>query len=376
MSSDTVDRKKYNRTKLILSLVSTIIGITFILTIVLSGFSSAMNRYVESLFGNIYLQLLSFVIIIGFIESILTFPLSYYSGFRMEHQYGMSNQTFFQWMKENLKGASVGAVIGLPLLLVFYYCLITFQDNWWLPVATVFFLFSVLLARIAPTLIFPLFYKFKPIENESLKNKLVQLCSGVNMKIAGIFEFNMSKTTKKANAAFAGIGKSKRIILADTLLEHFSEEEIEVVFAHEVGHYYHKHIAKSILLSIVSIFLGLFVTSHFYKLLLPVFGFASIADIAALPLLGLLLMLFGFVTGPINNALSRAYERQADAYALNKTKNKTAFIGAMQRLSVMNLADDDPHPLVEFLFYSHPAISKRIRAAESFTLSNATDSQI
>lgn len=366
MSSETIDRKKYNRTKLILSLFSSVLGIVFILAIVMSGFSRMLSDYVKLAFDTIYLQLIGFVVIIGFMESALTFPLSYYSGFRMEHRYGMSNQTFLQWMKENLKGMAVGAVIGLPLLLIFYYCLNVFQDLWWLPVAAVFFLFSVLLARIAPTLIFPFFYKFKPIENESLKKKLVQLCSGVNPQIAGIFEFNMSKTTKKANAAFAGIGRSKRIILADTLLESFSEDEIEAVFAHEVGHYYHKHITKSILLSTVSIFSGLFITSYVYKLLLPVLGFTSITEIAALPLLGLLLMLFGLVTGPINNALSRAHERQADAYALNKTRNKAAFISAMQRLSVMNLADEEPHPWIEFLFYSHPAISKRIRAAESF----------
>ena len=368
MTSDTVNKKKYNRIKLVLSLTGTIVGIAFILGIVLSGFSLSLSRYIGTITENPYLQLLLFVAAIGFLESMLTFPLNYYSGYRMEHQYGMSNQTFFQWMKENMKATAVGAVIGLPLLLIFYFCLNIFQENWWLPAATVFFLFSVLLARIAPTLIFPLFYKFKPIENESLKNKLTRLCSGVNMTIAGIFEFNMSKTTKKANAAFAGIGRSKRIILADTLLKNFSEDEIEVVFAHEVGHYYHKHIVKSILLSIVTIFAGLYIAAYFYKQSLPVFSFTSITDIAALPLLGLILMFFGFLTGPINNALSRAYERQADAYALNTTKNKHAFITAMQRLSTMNLADEEPHPLVEFLFYSHPAISKRVRAAEAFNV--------
>jgi STE24 endopeptidase len=366
---NTIDKKKYNRIKLILSLAGTLIGVAFILAIVLCGFSLSLSRIIGTFSENMYLQLLLFVVVIGIIESILTFPLNYYSGYRMEHEYGMSNQTFFQWMKENLKGTAVGAVIGLPLLLIFYYCLNVFQDNWWLPVAAVFFFFSVLLARMAPTLIFPLFYKFKPIENESLKNKLIKLCSGVNMTIAGIFEFNMSKTTKKANAAFAGIGKSKRIILADTLLESFSEEEIEVVFAHEVGHYYHKHIIKGILLSLVTIFAGLYVSAYFYKQWLPIFGFTSITDIAALPLLALILMIFGFLTGPINNALSRAYERQADTYALNTTKNKQAFISAMQRLSTMNLADEEPHPVVEFLFYSHPAISKRVRAAESFVIS-------
>ena len=368
MTTDTVNKKKYNRIKLILSLTGTIIGVAFILVIVWSGLSVYLSRYIGTISENTYLQLVLFVVAIGAAESVLTFPLDYYSGYHMEHRYGMSNQTFFQWMKEKLKGTLVGAVIVLPLLLVFYFCLNVFQDNWWLPVAAVFFLFSVLLARVAPTLIFPLFYKFKPIENESLRNKLLRLCSGVNMTIAGIFEFNMSKTTKKANAAFAGIGRSKRIILADTLLESFSEEEIEVVFAHEIGHYYHKHIIKSILLSIVTIFAGLYVSAYIYKQLLPVFGFTSITDIAALPLLGLILMLFGFLTGPINHALSRAYEREADAYALIQTKNKDAFISAMRRLSEMNLADDEPHPVVEFLFYSHPAISKRILMAESFKL--------
>ncbi len=362
------DRKKYNRIKLMVSFTETLLVIGFILAIILTGWSRDVSRYAASVSANPYFQLVYFVILLGIARSVLTWPLNFYTGFYLEHRYGMSNQTFVQWILENLKGTGVGAAIGLPLLVIFYYCLNVFQDNWWLPVAAVFFLFSVVLARVAPTLIFPLFYQFKPLQNESLKNKLVGLCSDVSPAIGGVFEFNMSKTTKKANAAFAGIGRSKRILLADTLLENFSEEEIEVVFAHEVGHYYHKHIVKSLLLSIVIIFSGLYVTSYFYKLLLSAFDFSMITDIGALPLLALLLMGFGFITGPLTNALSRAYERQADAYALRKTKNKTAFIGAMRRLSEMNLADDAPHPVVEFLFYSHPAISKRIRAAENFDI--------
>ncbi len=366
MNNSDSDKKRYNRIKLILSLTGSAISIAFIAYIAFSGMSQSLSRYVASFSDNIYIQLTLFIGVIGVMESILTFPLNYYSGFRLEHKFGLSNLTLSGWLWENTKGLAVGITMVTPLLLVFYYCLNAFQEHWWLPVAVVFFLFSVLLARVAPTLIFPLFYSFKPITNVSLRDKLTRLTSAVNLSVAGVFEFNMSKTTKKANAAFAGIGRSKRIILADTLLENFSEEEIETVFAHEVGHYYYGHITKSLLLSIITIFGGLYAAARIYSYLLPHFGFNYVTDLAALPLLGIVLTVFGIVTTPIQNALSRLYERQADAYALKATGNKEAFIGAMKRLSEMNMADDEPHPLVEFLFYSHPAISKRIRAAETF----------
>jgi STE24 endopeptidase len=260
----------------------------------------------------------------------------------------------------------VGIAISVPVVLLFFYFLRTLQDLWWLPVGVALFLFSVILARLAPILIMPLFYKFRPLEDGPLKERIVNLCCSVGMRVGGAFTFNMSKNTKKANAGFTGIGKSKRVILGDTLMEKFTNDEIETVFAHELGHYQHGHIWKGIIVGSVSIFLGLFITAQLYRLSLSSFGFQRIDDIAALPLLTLWLALFGLITSPLINTISRKYEYQADRYALGKTKNHAAFTSAMKKLAEMNLADMTPNPIIEFLFYSHPSIDKRIRKPQAY----------
>jgi STE24 endopeptidase len=295
---------------------------------------------------------------------VVSFPLSFYSGFILEHRYHLSNQTFLQWLWEHTKAMLVSVPIAVPLALLFYFFLHTYQELWWLPVATSMFIVSIALSKIAPVFIMPLFYKFTPLENETLKERILLLCKNTKMNITGIFTFNLSKTTKKANAGFTGIGKSKRIILGDTLMQHFSNDEIETVFAHELGHYVHGHIWKNILVGTMSIFLGLLITSRLYSLSLGWFGFSAVDQLAALPLLVLWLGVYSLATSPLSNMLSRKYEYEADRYAINKTGNAPAFTSTMKKLAEMNLADTAPHPLVEFLFYSHPSIEKRIRAAE------------
>jgi len=267
-----------------------------------------------------------------------------------------------------MKGLAVGLVLGIPLLLAFYYILRNFGNNWWLVLGIFIFFFSVIIGRIAPVLIMPLFYKFKPIENESLKRRISDLCEKANVKIKGIFVFDMSKNTKKANAAFTGLGKSKRIILGDTLIEKFSEEEIEVVFAHEIGHYKKKHIYKLMTFSTIMTFAGLYITSVLYSNSLAYFKFNSIYEIAALPLMALLLSLYGLITTPISNFLSRKYEWQADTFALDTSLNREAFISSMEKLAVHNLADKTPNKIIEFLFHSHPSLSKRIEFAKSYNI--------
>ncbi len=258
----------------------------------------------------------------------------------------------------------VGIPLMVPILLALYFCLRNFSSLWWIPAGTAVFFFSVLLARLAPVLIFPLFYKFRPLEEGDLKNRIVALCQKVGMKVSGVFVFNMSKNTKKANAAFTGVGKSKRIILGDTLVANFTDDEIETVFAHELGHFKLRHIWLMMVIGAVSTFVGLFLTSVLYETSLTWFGFASIDTIAALPLLGLWLGLYSLVTAPLSNMISRAHERAADLYAIQTTGKKTDFVNALLKLSRVNLSDASPHPLVEFFFYSHPSIEKRVRAVE------------
>ncbi|MDZ7766585.1 MAG: M48 family metallopeptidase [Melioribacteraceae bacterium] len=226
------------------------------------------------------------------------------------------------------------------------------------------FIVSVVLAQIVPIVILPIFYKVSPIENEELKESIVRLAKEVGMKVENVFSFNMSKNTKKANAAFTGLGKTKRIILGDTLLDNFSKEEIETVIAHELGHYKYKHIVKNIIIGTVFSFLTLFLIATLYEVSLSWFGFESITKIAALPILSLWGMLIGLIQSPIGNIISRKYEYQADEYAVKATDNPEIFKNTLTKLNEQNLGDDTPHPFVEWFFYSHPSIKNRVKAID------------
>ncbi|MFQ5771215.1 MAG: M48 family metallopeptidase [bacterium] len=361
----TAKAKKYNRIKLTLSLIEMALSFTILVALLLAGWSKDFDQIAHRFSASPYIALFIFGALVGLVETVLLFPLGFYSSYILEHKFGLSNQTIWRWLWEEFKGFAVGLVLLTPMVLIFYFFLRNFGDLWWLPVAATVFFFSVLLARIAPILIFPLFYRFEPLPDSDLKTKILELCQKVGMRVEGVFKFNMSKNTKKANAGFTGLGKTKRIILGDTLLDKFNDDEIETVFAHELGHYAKGHIWKGILIGLVSNFAGLYITSVLYKISLPVFGFESIEQLGALPLLALFLTLFGLVTMPIQNAISRRYERQADTYAVQLTGKREAFVLALKKLSEQNLADPDPNPVVESLFYSHPAIKKRVALVKS-----------
>ena len=358
--------KKYSRTHQILSLTGSIIFFAVLIILIFTGLSKEIENIAFNYTSNNYLALLIFLGIIGVGQGLINFPLDFYSGYILEHKYDLSNQTITGYFKEKLKGFVLGLFIGIPLMFAFYYILSNSGEMWWLVLGIVMFTFSILLGRIAPTVIMPLFYKFVPVENEDIKNRLLELCKKTGVKVQGIFTFDMSKNTKKANAAFTGMGKSRRIILGDTLMNNFSVSEIETVFAHEVGHYTKRHILKMMTVSTLVTFLGLFITAKLYEASLGYFGFTSINEIAALPLLFLYLSLYGLVTTPISNIQSRMYEWEADTFALETTKDKVSFVSAMEKLAEQNLADKTPNKVIEFLFHSHPSLEKRIQFGRDF----------
>jgi len=368
ITSDERDRraKKYSRTHQILSLTGSIIFFAVLIILIFTGLSKEIENIAFNYTSNNYLALLIFLGIIGVGQGLINFPLDFYSGYILEHKYDLSNQTITGYFKEKLKGFVLGLVIGIPLMFTFYYILSNSGEMWWLVLGIVMFTFSILLGRIAPTVIMPLFYKFVPVENEDIKNRLLELCKKTGVKVQGIFTFDMSKNTKKANAAFTGIGKSRRIILGDTLMNNFSVSEIETVFAHEVGHYTKRHILKMMTVSTLVTFLGLFITAKLYEASLGYFGFTAVNEIAALPLLFLYLSLYGLVTTPISNIQSRMYEWEADTFALETTKDKVSFVSAMEKLAEQNLADKTPNKIIEFLFHSHPSLEKRIQFGRDF----------
>jgi len=229
------------------------------------------------------------------------------------------------------------------------------------------FFISVVLSQIFPILIFPIFYKISPVENENLKERIKSLAKNAKLKVENVYKFNMSKNTKKANAAFTGLGKTKRIILGDTLLDNYTEDEIETVIAHELGHYKKKHIIKNIFIGTASSFLTLYIIAFLYSASLSWFSFDSIAQVSALPLLALWSMLIGLIQTPLGNILSRKFEFEADEYAVMETKNPAAFIKTLEKLTDQNLGDKEPHPFVEWFFYSHPSIKNRINAIDKFS---------
>ncbi len=365
-----MDSKKYNNIKLGFSIGEGILSFILILLFVMTGLSLGLQNYINSFTSNSYLLFLLFTIVTGVAGAIIFSPLNFYTGFYLEHKFNLSNQSFIKWIWEGAKGVAVSSVIGIPMLLIFYYTLNKFGNLWWLPFAIVLFLISVILARVVPIIILPLFYKVTPIDDEDLKSRINRLAKDAGIKVENVYKFNMSKNTKKANAAFTGIGKSKRILLGDTLLENYTKDEIETVIAHELGHYKKKHIIKNIIIGTAASFITLFLISYFYKISIYWFGFDKITIVAALPILSLWIMLIGLVQTPLTNILSRKYEYEADEYAASSTRKPAAFKSTLEKLTEQNLGDKDPHPFVEWFFYSHPSIKKRINALEEFVGKN------
>jgi len=358
------NEKQYNKIKLRLSIIDLVLDLLLVTVLAFSGISVFIAG-LASVTGNIYVDFLVFIMIIGVCFSLIGLPFDFYGSYIIEHRFGLSNQTIFKWIWERVKSTLVGLLIGVPVSLVFYFLILRMGDIWWIYFSCFIFIISVFLARIAPVVIFPLFYKFTKLEDDDLRSRLELILSEVKIDIKCIFSFNMSKNTKKANAGFTGLGKSKRIILSDTLLEKFTPEEIAVVFAHEAGHYKHRHIIKNIIFSTVIIFASFYICSLLHSFTIKSMGFEHIYTLAALPALVFYLTLAGLIMMPVTNSISRKYEFQADEYAIKITSDIDSFVSTMEKLAEINLADKDPHPVVEFFLYSHPSIKRRIEFAKT-----------
>ena len=360
--------KEYARIRRRLWVVDTLFSTLYFLAWIYLGWAISLRAWLTdhwSLFTNPWFLVPVFVFIFGGIYSLLNLPLGYYSGFILPHRFGQSNQTFKDWIVDQLKGLALGAPLGLILLELLYLALRVTGDLWWLWVAGGLLVFNVLLINLAPILIMPLFNKYVPLgdEHQELAERLLKLAERAKTKVRGVFKFDMSKRTKSANAALTGIGNTRRIVLGDTLINEFSTDEIETVLAHELGHHVHRDIPVLVTFGILSTTLGLYLASLGLNWAIGTFGFTSPADIAALPALGLIFGIYDFFTMPLNNAISRWREGMADSYALQATGKHEAFASAFTRLANQNLGEIDPEKWVVFMFYSHPPLGERIEKA-------------
>jgi STE24 endopeptidase len=222
------------------------------------------------------------------------------------------------------------------------------------------------MTKLAPVLVMPMFYKFRPLERESLRARLVALSERAGVPVLGVYEWGLGEKTRRANAALVGTGRTRRIIVSDTLLGEYSEDEIEVVMAHELGHHVHRHIRAALVAESALIVAALFAAAAALNASWRGLGLAGPSDVAGLPLLLLTGGTVMLAASPLVNALSRRNERRADLYALEMTGQPAAFISAMKRLAAQNLAEEDPARTVTWLFHTHPPVSQRIEAARQF----------
>ncbi len=313
------------------------------------------------------LAVLFYVLILSVLGKLLGLGFDIYS-FQLEHQYQLSNQKLISWIWDELKGWLVGFVIALILVELVYFTIRMSPEYWWLIAWAVFVVLFVFFAQIAPVVLFPLFYKFKPLENEELKARLVRLSERAGTRVRGVYEWKLSEKSKKANAALTGLGRTRRIILADTLLDNYTSDEIEAILAHELGHHVHKHIFKAIVVQAGVTFAGFWIASEVLQAAVPHFSFLGheLHDFANFPLLALVSTVLSFLLMPALNAYSRYNERQADRYAWTSIAGIGPFVTSMNKLASQNLAERNPSPFVEWFFHSHPAIYKRISAAEAW----------
>jgi STE24 endopeptidase len=358
--------KVYARIERRLTIADMLFGGVYALAWLVFGWAVGLQRILETQTANPWLLVPLFALVFGGIYFLTGLPLSYYSGFVLPHRFGQSVETLRGWIGDQLKSLLISLPIGFILLEIVYALLRAAPDTWWLWVAIVLLAFQVLLANLAPVLIMPLFYKFIPLGEEyaGLSARLMRLAERAHTRVQGVYQFDMSRRTKSANAALTGLGSTRRIILGDTLLKEFSEDEIETVLAHELGHHVHRDIPIGIAVETVITLLGLFLAAQVLNLGSGLAGLAGPADPASLPLLALVFGLYGVITMPLTNAYLRYRERRADEYALEATANGSAFASALTRLANQNLAEADPERWVEVMFYSHPALSKRIAMAQ------------
>jgi STE24 endopeptidase len=297
---------------------------------------------------------------------LIELPIAFYQGFLLEHRYGLSTQSASQWAGDHLKGVVLSLVFGASMASAIYAALRYSPEWWWLLSAAL--LSGVLLAvtHLAPVVLLPLYYRVTPLDRPALTARLQALGARTGTPVAGVFEWRMSGHTRKANAALAGLGGTRRILLSDTLLADYSDDEIEVVLAHELSHHAHHDLWRSMGVQIAMLVTGFFVAHLALRAWAEPLGLRGEADPAGLPLLLLFSACWAFLWLPASNAVSRAHERRADRFALDATRNPSAFISAMRRLSQQNLAEDDPPPLAAWLFHSHPSIRERLQAARTW----------
>ncbi|MCG8586511.1 MAG: M48 family metallopeptidase [Pirellulales bacterium] len=308
------------------------------------------------------LRLMALVSIVVALHVLVSLPLSFYSGFVVEHRFGLSKQSFGRWLTRHLKMDALTIAFQAVTFAGLYWLIWTTGSVWWLIAAVFFFLIGTVMSQLLPLFI-PLFNKLTKIDDDELAARMDQLAQGTGLSIEGVYNIELSSDTVKAQAMLAGLGPTRRVILGDTLLDHYSHDEIEVVLAHEVGHHVHRHIYKFLLIGAAYSVGGFLLCDIIVGRWAASVG-GTLGDVFTAPMLMWVFGTFMMVIEPVNNFIGRVFERQCDRYALDRTGLKDAFVTAFQKLAIQNKDDPNPHRLEVVLFHDHPPIAERIAMAQ------------
>jgi Zn-dependent protease with chaperone function len=375
VQADSPEAHRYNRIRRWLGVADFVVGFLFLVVLLVTRWSDWLRDLAYRMgFRNYSLSVFMYLLLLLLISKALGIGLDYY-GFRLERRFKLSTQRFRSWMWDEVKGFLVGLAIGGIVVEVLYFTIRQWPQNWWVLAWALFMGLFVLLAQLAPVVLFPIFYKFEPLEDEDLRRRLVVLSERAGTRVRGVYRWRLSEKSKKANAALTGLGATRRIILADTLLDNYTPEEIEAVLAHELGHHVHRHILKSIFVQAAITLFGFWAANWTLHYAVDQHRFEELSDFANLPLLALVSVALSFLLMPALNAYSRFNERQADRYAFESIASVEPFISSMNKLAEQNLAERTPSKWVEWFFHSHPAISRRLAAAREWGRAQNVDPQ-
>jgi STE24 endopeptidase len=355
--------RKYNQLCRRLVFLELGVGVVLLLALLLTGASAKLAKFLAL---PLPWSAVLYLLILAASYGVILAPLSYYQDFVLPHRYSLSTQNLSGWLRDKTKAVVLELLLGLCIVIVIYWLMESFPALWWLAAGLIMILLSLLLNWLTPILFIPLFFKLRPLENSELKDRLGNLARRANVNISDALSLDLSSKATTANAMLAGWGKSRRVIISDTLLEGYSEDEIEVSLAHELGHYLHHDIAKLIAIQAVTFLLAFYLADLALKAGVVLFSFQGISDIAALPWLILILAVFMLVLQPLLNWYKRGVELVADETALELSNNPQAFVSLMTKLTDQNLQEAEPGRWAKFLFYDHPLYSERVELAHNY----------
>jgi STE24 endopeptidase len=367
---DLARAKRYSRTRLAVLALSTLWTVARLGWFANDRRAARLKEGIARRAPDARLNAAAFFAVVSALSWLLSLPIVYVGGYLVERRFGLTRQSPRGWLGDQVKGLLLGTAIQTPLLVAAYAVMRRRPRDWWLVLAAAAVPLTVLFSHLAPVLLLPRFNRFLPLRNERIATHVRALAARGGVRVSDVYEMDMSRQSEKPNAFFVGLGHSKRIVLGDTLIERFPEDEIVGVVAHELGHQVHADIWRLIGFGAgagfaLAALLGRAAPAAVRRTASRT-GVTSIGDEASLPVLALLMTGFDFVLMPIQAAFSRAIERRADRYALEATGDGEAYARAMERLAAESLSDPDPPRAVVLLLASHPPLVERITTARAF----------